>query len=108
MTRFGGVSDTSLKRLKGTQVSLFHESSARTTCGTINSVSLVADLEHQTYTVPCPATSEPTVAVFLFDGVREPTDNGYLVIRIVEVMIFTSKLPGRLLFNSYYDTRLTR
>ena len=107
-TRFGGVAESTLKRLKGTQVSLIGPST-NTTCGTIDSVSLDVDLEHQTYTVPCPPTSEPTLAVFLYDALREPTDTaGYLIIRIVEVMIFTSALPCMLLFMKYcYNVRLT-
>eukprot|EP00116_Pleurobrachia_bachei_P011674 sb/3471936/ len=90
-TRFQGVDESSLMRLIGTQVILIG-SSTNTTCGTIDSVSLDADLENQTYTVPCPATSEPTLAVFLYDNYKDSTENKGLVIimRIVEVMIFTS------------------
>eukprot|EP00116_Pleurobrachia_bachei_P005013 sb/3465275/ len=84
--RFLGVNEQSLKRLIGTQVILIG-SSTNTTCGTINSVSLDFDLENQTYTVPCPATSEPTLAVFLYDDFKLSDDNGRLIMRIVEVSV---------------------
>ena len=78
------------KRLLGTQVSLIG-ATTNTTCGTIKSVSPELSLEAQTYTIPCPTTKEPTLAVFLYDNVVEeswdkPRDQ--MIMNIAEVMVY--------------------
>ena len=66
--------------------------SKNTTCGTIDSVSLVAELNHQIYTVPCPA--EPTMAVLLYDDVKDSSEYyDKIIMHLVEVMVF-SFIPG--------------
>ena len=45
----------------------------------------------QTFTVPCPGTAEPTLAVLLYDNVMEETtdkSNNRLVMHIAEVVVY--------------------
>eukprot|EP00116_Pleurobrachia_bachei_P011162 sb/3471424/ len=82
-------------RLLGTKVSLIGATS-KTLCGTINSVSSNGQsLSDQTYTVPCPATTEKTNAVLLSDSVREETFDSGVIINIAEVMIYNKVTSGK-------------
>ena len=83
-------------RLLGTTVSLIGATS-NTTCGTIDSVSDVRSVEAQTYTVSCPATTESTQAVFLYDDVPTFENNKWKnVINIAEVMVYELLTQGKL------------
>ena len=78
-------------RLIGTQVSLIG-ATTNTSCGTIDTVNTTDgySVEAQTYTVPCPATTEPTLAVFVYDN---EGDGKWNYMNIAEVEIY-SQLTG--------------
>ena len=71
---------------------------AQLTCGTINSVNEGASLATQTYTVPCAATTEPTLSVSVWDKVQATGDNkNYkFTMNIAEVMVY-SQVNGKVL-----------
>ena len=85
------------KRLLGTQVSLIG-ATTNTSCVTINSVSSELSLQAQTYTIPCPTTKEPTLAVFLYDDVMEESwdkPRTYMIMNLAEVRIFVDVKPSK-------------
>ena len=85
-----------VQRLLGTQVSLIG-ATTNTTCGTINAVNSTLSLEAQTYTIPCPSTKELTLAIFLYDDVKQESldnSNGHnrIIMNLVEVMVYVKQI----------------
>ena len=81
----------SSQRLAGTKISLLG-ATTKTTCGTISKInSNRKSVDDQTYTVSCPTTTEPTVAVFLYDETTANGDSGKIVMNIAEVMVYSFK-----------------
>ena len=73
-------------RLLGTEVSLIGATTS-STCGTINSVNTNGgSIEDQSYSVFCPATTEPSIAVKLYDDYTTSSD--YIIMNIAEVKVY--------------------
>ena len=82
-------------RLLGTEVSLIG-STATVVCGTISSLNPGGtDASAQTYTVSCPVTTEPTIAVLVTDKEKssgETDDRIVMNIAEVTVYVFNGKM----------------
>ena len=81
-------------RLLGTKVNLRETSTSttKTLCGTITSVNPDGEsVAAQTYTVHCPATKEPTLAVLLWDDEIGTQDGTSIFMNLAEVMIFVEE-----------------
>ena len=79
-------------RLLGTTISLIGASNKTTKCGTINSVNPGgSSVDAQTYTVPCPVTTNRTKAVYLYDDVMEKSgdlERNRLIMNVAEMMVY--------------------
>ena len=88
------ISDNTIvtARLLGTTISLIGASDKTTKCGTINSVNPGgSSVDAQTYTVPCPVTTNRTKAVYLYDDVMEKSgdlERNRLIMNVAEMMVY--------------------
>ena len=72
---------------------------ASTICGTIDSLNPNPNsVPDQTYSIPCPEATEPTVSVLLYDDVMEGTgdlSSDWLIMNIAEIIVYDDWSPGK-------------